>query len=85
MAAQNLLTAPVYVQVPIIQVKIGDYTFGVPEKDIKSGYQRFPNYIKSLEVTKVNGKVNMYVLNLTYPITEADDPNYFEKVFFKCF
>lgn len=81
MAAQNLLTAPVYVQVPIIQVKIGNYTFGVPEKDIKSGYQRFPNYIKSLEVTKVNGKVNMYVLNLTYPITEADDPNYFEKVF----
>lgn len=79
--AQNLLTAPVYVQVPIVQVKIGDYTFGVPEKDVKTGYQRFPNFVKSLEVTKVNGKVNMYVLNLSYPITQFDDPNYFEKVF----
>lgn len=79
--AQNLLTAPVYVQVPVVQVKIGNYTFGVPEKDVKTGYQRFPNYIRSLEVTKINGKVNTYSLSLTYPITPADDPNYFEKVF----
>jgi len=79
--SQNLLTAPVYVQVPIVQVKIGNYTFGAPEKDTKTGYQRFPNYMKSLEVTKINGKVNTYILNLTYPITQFDDPNYFEKVF----
>lgn len=79
--AQNLLTAPVYVQVPVIKVKIGSYTFGVYEKDSKTGYQRYPNFIRALEVTKVNGKVNVYTLNLTYPVTEFDDPNYFEKVF----
>lgn len=78
--AQNLLTAPVYVQVPVIQVKIGDYSFGVYKKDA-SGYQSYPNYIKSLEVSKVNGKVNTYTLTLSYPITQGSDPNYFEKVF----
>ena len=56
------------------------YTFGVYEKDLITGYQRYPNYIKSLEITKVNGKVNTYILNLVYPITQFDDPNYFEKV-----
>ena len=79
--AQNLLTAPVYVQVPVVHVKIGDYSFGVYEKDTKTGFQKYPNYVKSLEVTKVNGKVNTYSLSLVYPITQFDDPNYFEKVF----
>src|SRR5574344_896956 len=79
--AQSLLTNPVYVQTPIVQVKIGNYTFGVYEKNLNTGYQRYPNYIKSLEVTKVNGKVNTYILNLVYPITQFNDPNYFEKVF----
>jgi len=78
---QNLLTAPVYVQVPLIHVKIGNYSFGVYEKDTKTGFQRYPNYVRSLEVTKINGKVNTYILNIVYPITQFNDPNYFEKVF----
>jgi hypothetical protein len=78
--SQNLLTAPVYVQVPVVQVKIGEYSFGVFEEDPRTGYKRFPNYIRSLEVTKVNGKVNTYILNLVYSVTEFNDPNYFEKI-----
>jgi hypothetical protein len=41
----------------------------------------YPNYIQSLDITKINGQVNRYTLNITYPITDKDDPNFFEKVF----
>lgn len=79
------------VEVPFIKVTIGNYTFGAySEANInptsyegffkKTGIQ-YPNYVQKLEVTKINGQVNEYVLNLTYPIRPGDDPNFFEKVF----
>lgn len=80
MSTKNLISAGVFVQTPIIKVKIGEYTFGVYEKD-KKGFARYPNYIQSLEITKINGQVNTYTLTLIYPINEHSDPNFFEKVF----
>lgn len=77
---QSLIAAPAFVQTPVIQVKIGDYTFGVCE-NIANGYIRYPNYIQSLQINKINGQVNTYTLNLAYAITEYNDPNYFERVF----
>lgn len=77
---KNLLTSTYYVQTPIIQVKIGEYEFGVYKKDAKGG-NIYPNYIQSVDITKINGQVNTYELQITYPITEYSDPNYFEKVF----
>lgn len=76
----NLLATPNYVQTPIIQVTIGEHTFGVYDKD-KKGYQRYPNYIQSLEISKINGQVNSYTLVLNYPVNQYSDPNFFEKVF----
>lgn len=77
---QSLLSSPAFVQTPVVHVQIGEYTFGVFKKDSK-GYRQYPNYIQSLEVTKINGQVNTYSLVINYPITEDSDPNYFEKVF----
>lgn len=85
MAGKSLLAAENYVQVPLIWVKIGNYTFGKYEsnypKGSNAGYQRYPNYIQSLEVTKINGAVNKYSLQLIYPIDDKCDPNFFEKLF----
>ena len=78
--SQSLLSSPVLIQTPVIQVKIGEYDFGVYSKN-KKGYSQYPNYIQSLEIQKINGQVNTYTLVLNYPITEDSDPNYFEKVF----
>ena len=75
-----LLSAPEFVQTPVVQVKIGQYEFGVFKKENR-GYQKYPNYVQSLEITKINGQVNTYTLTLNYPISESSDPNYFEKVF----
>lgn len=90
---KNLLSSQARVQVPWVKVTLGTYTFGIFDSKTKakgekdqngfySTYQvRYPNYIQSLQVTKINGQVNQYVLNIIYPITQFDDPNFFEKVF----
>ena len=80
MAGKSLLAAENYVQVPLIWVKIGAYTFGKYDSNY-SGYKKYPNYVQSLEVTKVNGAVNKYSLTLIYPLTQDTDPNFFEKIF----
>ena len=90
--SRDLLSSQARIQVPWVKVTIGDYTFGVFDEETKSWgknsdgfYQpfniQFPQYIKTLEVSKINGQVNKYNLNIEYPVTQYDDPNFFEKVF----
>lgn len=89
---KSLLSSQARIQVPWVKVTIGDYTFGVFDEKTKSWGMsqdnfyspfsvQYPQYINSLEVTKINGQVNKYRLQITYPITMQDDPNFFEKVF----
>lgn len=81
----NLISDTNFVQVPFVKVTIGQYTFGVYQRNKISGKNMytvtFPNYIQGLTVKKINGQVNKYSLVLRYPITETSDPNFFEKVF----
>jgi hypothetical protein len=79
------------IEVPYVKVTIGKYVFGVYQKtqgiikDYNGFYEAtkivYPNYIKSLNITKINGEVNQYTLSIVFPITPEDDPNFFEKVF----
>ena len=88
---RSLLSSGARVQVPWIKVTIGAYTFGVYSrteagaKDNENFYTsynvQYPNYIQSLEIVKVNGQINQYTLSLKYPVTQTEDPNFFEKVF----
>ena len=91
---KSLLSSQARVQAPWIKVTIGKYTFGVFSKvaaDSNKDQQGFygvnafsityPNYIQSLNIVKINGQVNQYTLNISYPIRQTDDPNFFEKVF----
>ena len=87
----NLLMPDTRVEAPFIRVSIGGYTFGVYEEksrgvDVKNGHvktvsAKFPNYIQSLRIKKINGTVNTYSLSIKYPITDTTDPNFFEKIF----
>lgn len=88
----SLLSSQARIQVPWVKVTIGDYTFGIFDDQTKawgnsqanyysSFSVQYPQYIDSLEVTKINGQVNKYTLHIKYPITQFDDPNFFEKVF----
>lgn len=88
----NLLSSVSRVETPFIKVKIGDYVFGVYDKKFKEqgtdaygSYSlskiTYPNFVKSLSITKINGTVNTYNLEMFYQISHGDDPNFFEKVF----
>lgn len=86
----SLLSSTNRVEAPFVRVKIGGYSFGVKEGKtkavnssgvIKDTSTKYPNYIQSLRVKKINGTVNTYILNITYQITENSDPNFFEKIF----
>lgn len=89
---RSLLSDQARIQTPWVKVTIGDYTFGIFNKtsklsnkksnDFYSAYNvTYPNFIKSLSITKINGQVNTYTLSIVYPIKQDDDPNFFEKVF----
>ena len=92
MANISLLGSLSRIVTPFIKVTIGNYTFGVYQR-VKGSLKdsdglfyetakiTYPNYLQSLTVQKINGQVNEYTLNLIYPITPGDDPNFFEKVF----
>lgn len=78
--AVSLVSSTALVQTPYITVTIGNYEFGCYNTKAY-GSDKFPNYIKSLEITKINGRVNQYSLRIEYPINESNDPNFFERVF----
>lgn len=79
----ELLSSLNRVEVPIINVKVGNYTFGkyTREPSPEGTIIKYPNFVKSVTTKKINGTVNTYTIVLVYPITEKDDPNFFEKVF----
>lgn len=84
----GLLASTNRVEAPFVRVELGGYTFGVYEGNTvgTSGNRRYveekyPNYIQSLNVKKINGTVNQYTLAIEYPITDGSDPNFFERIF----
>ena len=85
--ANNILTVPTYVESPFIILDIGGYTFGATSKTKRHESNglyykvQYPNYLDSLTVVKVNGEINSYTIKISYPITQGDDPNFFDKVF----
>lgn len=87
--AESLLSSTYRVEVPFIKVTIGDYTFGVKQPSVGKAtstgfYEKigvaYPNYVQTLQIEKINGKVNTYTLQIEYPIEQGDDPNFFEKI-----
>ena len=88
---RSLLSSNARVQAPFIKITIGDYTFGIFSREVakkvnKDGFYKayniqYPNFVQSLSITKINGQVNQYTLQLKYPVRTVDDPNFFEKVF----
>ena len=92
MQSADLLTSLNRVETPFISVEIAGVSFGVYSSSNKNSlgsnsqvYNKevYPNFMKSLNVKKVNGVVNTYTIQMVYQITQGDDPNFLEKVFSK--
>lgn len=81
--AKNLLSTPSLVEAPFIIAKIGEYSFGVASRKLKSQNSlnvTYPNYMDSIQITKINGAVNTYTLSIKYQVANGDDPNLIEKI-----
>lgn len=86
MTKANLATIPTLVESPFIVATIGGYTFGSFSKNDYSSSGvftniNFPNYMKSLDIIKVNGTVNTYTLIFSYQVAYGEDPNKLDKIF----
>lgn len=85
----KLLSSTTRIEIPFISVQIGDFVFGIFNQSLEKIIQNnklyskvvsvFPNFMRSLTVTKVNGAVNTYTLNMEYKIRAGDDPNLIDK------
>lgn len=87
MATIKLNSVPTLVESPFIIVTIGKYTLGsyTGNKTTASlgmlAQVNFPNFVNSLNITKVNGTVNTYTIGIVYQIAPGDDPNLIDKIF----
>lgn len=87
MATIKLNSVPTLVESPFIIVTIGKYTLGsyTGNKTATSlgmlAQVNFPNFVNSLNITKVNGTVNTYTIGIVYQIAPGDDPNLIDKIF----
>lgn len=87
MASKNLLSNPSLVESPFIIVKIGNKTFGQYTRTDKTNMfgstisVDYPNYMKKIQIEKINGEIGKYIIGMEYQISAGDDPNMLEKVF----
>ena len=81
----NLLSIPTLVESPFIIVTIAGHTFGSYSVTGGAGNARvqYPDYMKSLSATKVNGAVNTYTIRLSYQVGYGEDPNLIDKILSK--
>lgn len=85
----NLLSYPSYVETPYVKVNIGGHDFGVVYHSssntspsmTRQATVEYPNYMQRLKVTKVNGAVNTYEIDLVYQIEAGADPNLLDRIF----
>ena len=71
---KKLLSYGSLVESPMIVVRIGEYTFGQYSKKGSLGTNSsikvtYPNYMQSVNVTKIAGAVNNYTISMVYAIT----------------
>ena len=85
--SKSLNSIPTLVESPFIIATIGGVTFGSysGNKNVDGNLinVRYPNFMKSMQIVKVNGTVNTYTLTFSYPVRFGEDPNLLDKIFSK--
>lgn len=72
----ELASFPTLVEAPVVNVYFNGVNIGGYGGDV----DKYPNYVNSLTISKINGRINTYTLNLTYQIRPLDDVNLFDKL-----
>lgn len=72
----SLLSYPNLVEAPYIELDFNGVVIG----EYGNKGDKYPNYISSMEVNKVNGRINTYTINLVYQIRSREDPNFIDSL-----
>lgn len=65
------------VEAPFIEINVGGYKIG----SYRGSLDMYPNYVSSLQVSKQNGIINQYTINLVHQIRPGDDSNLLDELF----
>ena len=75
----TLTSYPNFVEAPYIEISFNGIVIG--------GYgntgDKYPNYITSLSVQKINGKINTYNISIAYQVRAGEDPNFLDSLLSK--
>lgn len=74
----KLPSAPSIVEAPYVEVTLGGVKFGTYRAGNRD--DRYPNYIQGITVSKTNGSLNQYKINLVYQIAPGNNPNYIDEL-----
>ena len=69
------------VEAPFVEVTIGGHKFGVFENNNR--FDKYPNYIESLNVKKTNASMNEYTINLVHQVRPGGNPNFIDELLSK--
>ena len=64
------------VESPFIELDIGGYKIG----SYGGNLDQYPNYVTELQVSKQNGIINQYTINLVHQVRYGDDPNLLDEL-----
>lgn len=67
----NLTSYPTLVQAPYIELDLNGVTIGGYNNDA----DKYPNHLISMDIDKVNGRINNYTINIVHQIRAGEDPN----------
>lgn len=64
------------VEAPYVMLSIGGYTIGT----YGASDDKYPNHIESMQISKTNGQINLYTINIIHQIRFGEDPNVIDKI-----
>ena len=74
--AESLTSYPNLVEAPTIVLDFNGIKIG----GIGNSGDIFPNYLDSMSINKINGRINRYSINLVYQVRPGEDPNFIDKL-----
>ena len=73
----QLSVSDALVETPFIEADFNGYIIGSKSGSLDTA----PNYISQIDITKTNGEINQYKLQIVYQIRPGEDPNKLDKLF----
>lgn len=73
----SLSISDALVEAPFIEVDFNGYIIGSKSGSLDTA----PNYISQIDITKTNGEINQYKLQIVYQIRPGEDPNKLDQLF----